>query len=392
MISLTCILIKKWKFFCSGVFITLLLFSAYDGQSQSHTFDTATNFWTSTTQHGWIKFGPVNTAGAHIYTDRDRFYFNKELNLITGKIAAYSTEDLTFSTGNVQRMTISSVGHVSIGASVVSNEQGWGRVFDVRGSGGSSKILATTSGAALRTGLYAHTSWHGGGGFVGTESDHSFHLLTDYKVRASITNGGSFGIGTTNPREIFQIKNSLSYHDGGHKILAFGWASGGGGVDLDAASYASEVRFDPVNGALRLGVSSTVTSSPITAMTISKDLNVCIGVTPTDAKLEVLGTIKSTEVIVDAYPWPDYVFEADYDLMSLSTLSQYIDEHGHLPEVPDAETVAKEGVALGEMNALLLKKIEELTLHQIAMMDELIRLKDQNNTLNRKIENLKIDK
>ena len=68
--------------------------------------------------------------------------------------------------------------------------------------------------------------------------------------------------------------------------------------------------------------------------------------------------------------WPDYVFEEDYDLRSLEETQQYIIENKHLPEIPSAEEVEENGVNLGEMNALLLKKIEELTLHMIELKQE----------------------
>ena len=64
-------------------------------------------------------------------------------------------------------------------------------------------------------------------------------------------------------------------------------------------------------------------------------------------------------------PGPDYVFEPTYDLKPLAEIETYIKENKHLPEVPSAKEMEKNGVQLGEMNMLLLKKIEELTLHII---------------------------
>ena len=90
--------------------------------------------------------------------------------------------------------------------------------------------------------------------------------------------------------------------------------------------------------------------------------NVGIGKTNPSEKLEVNGTIRSKEVKVEATPWPDYVFASDYDLKSLAETKGYIDEHSHLPGMPSAKEVEENGIALGEMNAKLLEKIEELTL------------------------------
>lgn len=94
--------------------------------------------------------------------------------------------------------------------------------------------------------------------------------------------------------------------------------------------------------------------------------NVGIGTYNPDAQLTVQGTIYATEVLVNqTVPTPDYVFGKDYDLISLKDVKTYIDQNHHLPEIPSAAQVAKDGINLGEMNAKLLKKIEELTLYLI---------------------------
>ncbi|MBB6273355.1 hypothetical protein HDF26_003815 [Pedobacter cryoconitis] len=84
-------------------------------------------------------------------------------------------------------------------------------------------------------------------------------------------------------------------------------------------------------------------------------------------KLAVNGKILASEIVVDASLWPDYVFHKDYKLMNLSELEAYIKQNNHLPEMPSAQRAEKEGIELGEMNKLLLKKVEELTLHVIEL-------------------------
>jgi hypothetical protein len=63
--------------------------------------------------------------------------------------------------------------------------------------------------------------------------------------------------------------------------------------------------------------------------------------------------------------WADYVFDEDYKLPSLKELDTYVKTNRHLPEIPNAKEVATNGIELGEMNAKLLKKVEELTLYII---------------------------
>ncbi len=101
-------------------------------------------------------------------------------------------------------------------------------------------------------------------------------------------------------------------------------------------------------------------------------------------RLAVDGTIHTREVRVDNDNWPDYVFQDGYELPSLEQVQQHINEHGHLINVPSAEEVAAHGVELGEMNKVLLEKIEELTLYlleqhklQAELERELILLENQ---------------
>jgi len=73
--------------------------------------------------------------------------------------------------------------------------------------------------------------------------------------------------------------------------------------------------------------------------------------------------------------WPDYVFAPDYELRSLDEVAAFIQENQHLPEVPSAAEVAERGIDVGEMNMLLLKKVEELTLYILQQQKEIDELK-----------------
>jgi hypothetical protein len=79
--------------------------------------------------------------------------------------------------------------------------------------------------------------------------------------------------------------------------------------------------------------------------------------------------------------WSDHVFDNNYQLMEIKELEQFINENNHLPGVPSAEEVVEEGVDLLEMNAMLLEKVEELTLYIIEQQKQINELK--NNQENR---------
>ncbi|MBL4663021.1 MAG: hypothetical protein JKY22_05595 [Flavobacteriaceae bacterium] len=91
-------------------------------------------------------------------------------------------------------------------------------------------------------------------------------------------------------------------------------------------------------------------------------------------KLSVNGKMRAETVKVYT-DWADFVFEKDYDLLKLEEVENFINENGHLKDIPNAETVAQNGIELGEMNKLLLQKIEELTLYVIQLNKEIKALK-----------------
>lgn len=111
--------------------------------------------------------------------------------------------------------------------------------------------------------------------------------------------------------------------------------------------------------------------------------NVGIGTTDTFGhKLAVNGSIiaKGDIIMNDPNPshiWPDYVFEKDYNLLSLEEVERHIKEKGHLPNIPSAKEVKKNGFSLGEMNRKLLEKVEELMLYTIQQEKRIKALEDK---------------
>ena len=105
--------------------------------------------------------------------------------------------------------------------------------------------------------------------------------------------------------------------------------------------------------------------------------NVGIGTSKPKHRLSVNGTIQSKEMLVTTLSadWPDYVFAPEYKLTTLPELDRYVKEEGHLPGVPSAEEIGDEGIKLGEMNAILLQKVEELTLYVIELQKQIDELK-----------------
>lgn len=138
---------------------------------------------------------------------------------------------------------------------------------------------------------------------------------------------------------------------------------------------------------------SVFTTSEIELMRIKGDGNVGIGTSlannPNNYKLAVKGKIGAQEVQVEntSTTWADYVFEPDYKLLSLSEVEKFVKLNKHLPEIPSAEEIRINGHKLGEMDVLLLKKVEELTLYVIELRKEIEEIKKKNEQLMSKPKN-----
>ena len=129
------------------------------------------------------------------------------------------------------------------------------------------------------------------------------------------------------------------------------------------------------SGDLRYRNGSMTDDVPV--VLFSKDNNVGIGtLDPQGYKLAVNGTIRAKEIKVDS-DWADFVFKKDYKLPTLGEVKKHITEKGTLPGIPSESDVKANGVSLGEVNALLLQKVEELTLYVIKLQEEVNELKTQ---------------
>lgn len=114
--------------------------------------------------------------------------------------------------------------------------------------------------------------------------------------------------------------------------------------------------------------------------------NIGIGTKQPAYKLDVIGTIRARELVIDmnGVPSADYVFEPDYKLAPLSDIENYVNTNKHLPDIPSESELQKNGLQLQTSQVQLLKKIEELTLYLIeqdktikSLQQEVEQLKQQ---------------
>jgi hypothetical protein len=183
---------------------------------------------------------------------------------------------------------------------------------------------------------------------------------TDNYFKAGTADGG-----TLNNYNVF-----LKLHWG----IALGspYASNGQGGYTEKATVAVDARSGDIN-----------TIGNVTASNVFISNVVGIGTTDTKGYMfGVNGKMIANSVTVKLYGnWADYVFRKDYRLPHLSTIKTYIDQNHHLPEIPSEKDIAESGINLGEMNKLLLKKVEELTLYVIEQNKNYEDLRKQNQRL-----------
>jgi hypothetical protein len=158
--------------------------------------------------------------------------------------------------------------------------------------------------------------------------------------------------------------------------------SAGGGTNLSAKSFIDLSGYSTVPDMVQ---NITLGTSGMERMRITNSGNVGIGTSDTKGyKLAVAGNMVAESIQVKLRgAWPDYVFAREYKLPSLEETARHIKEKGHLPGIPLASEVKANGIDVGEMNAKLLQKIEELTLY-------LIEMEKQNKNQQESIQLLKI--
>ena len=149
-------------------------------------------------------------------------------------------------------------------------------------------------------------------------------------------------------------------------------------IQAAATTYVARAG-DSMSGALALPAGGLSVGS--SQLVVLANGHVGIGIANPTNRLAVNGAIQAREVVVTVDGWPDYVFEKGYPLLPLESVEAFIREHGHLPDVPPARAVHEQGLAVGEFQARLLRKVEELTLY-------LLDLRARNESLQRRVDEL----
>lgn len=186
----------------------------------------------------------------------------------------------------------------------------------------------------------------------------------------SITNNGNVGIGAINPVSKLEVRGDLTFENGGTPIIYTSNSLTDNYRYLALINSPTSVNASGLMAGGILVSDVYAYANPARGDLIVKG-NIAIGSPSPSAgyKLAVNGKIRAHEIKVET-SWADFVFKPDYRLRSLKDTENFIKTNGHLPEIPSAKEVEKHGINIGEMNAKLLQKIEELTLYVIELSKE----------------------
>ena len=234
---------------------------------------------------------------------------------------------------------------------------------------------------------YANTTGHYNT-FLGSLSGYT-NTTGNYNTFSGMYSGFSNTTGTSN---VFNGYYSGRSNTTGHRNTFLGFQSGYKNTSSPGSVFIGyQAGYNEKTGN-KLYIDNSSTTTPLIYGKFDTDQ---VGINtkniPSGFALAVKGKVITDEVKVaveGTAGWPDFVFEKNYPLPSLKSVEQHINLYGHLQNIPSSKEVAKNGIFLGDMNAKLLQKIEELTLYTIQQQKELEAQQQKNKTLEARLEAL----
>ncbi len=276
------------------------------------------------------------------------------------------------SNGNNIVMTLNTAGNVGIGTMGPTTGK-----LQVEGYGNGTGIYTTGNGMAI---------WGSSGSSYGVRGT-SFNSIGGYfegtNSGIALVAMGNVGIGTTSPATPLDVRVSANADE---LQVGYGVTLGGnGGVEIinkynNTTQIAGIKLISPATNSGRIAFFTNNAGGGLTEkMRIDEAGNVGIGTTnPGTYKLAVNGTVRVKEIVASTQGWPDFVFDENYQPAQLAELERFVKANKRLPGFPSAKEINANGVKIGEMQAKLLQKVEELTLY-------VIELKKDNESLRREL-------
>jgi hypothetical protein len=208
-----------------------------------------------------------------------------------------------------------------------------------------------------------------GGGNVGINTDYPAwaKLQINGSIGSAVAMFGADRFGVTVAADNPEIGLNYFYNNGTKTIKA------GYGANFGMEPGTGNIYIGNFNGNQSASDFGSISGYQY-CMYIKQNGNIGIGTTDPTYKLSVNGNVRSKEVVVES-GWADYVFNNNYTLPTLEETEKFIQQHKHLPGIPSAKEIQSNGLAVGEVQAKMMAKIEELTLYVIELKKEINLLK-----------------
>ena len=305
--------------------------------------------------------------------------FGKASNIVSGGIVYDINNNLHFRTGgNTDRVNIDASGVMSfpavLGSKITLYPGAEGNVgFGVQGN--LFQIFSDYPGADIGFGY-------------GTSSSFTENM----RVRGNgnvgvgkIPNNFKFEIAGDLAIALYKTTNTASHYGNIYSNTDTALVISSG-VGIVLGTPAKNIILNPPPGfPFTSGNVGMFTTDPTAKLHVNGVTMIGSGNPATGYQLCVNGKVICTEAKVQLNSsWPDYVFSDNYKLLPLNELEKFIKENLHLPNIPRAVHIEKNGLEIGDMIKRLTEKIEELTLYIIELKKENEGIKKEINQLNKK--------
>jgi hypothetical protein len=307
------------------------------------------------------------------------------LGFIFSTISAYTQETLQTVTdnGNSTSNSILLNPIYQVGSRIKMIGAGSGYLDIYNNSNSSISLSLKRSDGASVFAIDGHSMFAHFGGNLGigvVDPTAKLDICGGVAIQSSLTN-----VSARPPVSSIKISGEIRAYSLTHYLNDDGFLrlSAGGGSTSGVQSYIDLTGYSTVPD---MNMNIVLGTGGSEKMRIINSGDVGIGTTdPKGYKLAVNGKIRAQEIKVETANWPDYVFSESYALPTLLETEKYVKDKGHLPGIPSASEVKANGIDLGEMNAKLLQKIEELTLYLISKDKQTNSLQDEVSSLNKQV-------
>jgi hypothetical protein len=362
---------NKWEKLVSGAELdNFLSIEAFNNTAAGGLTDEDVKNWNSAFLWGnHTKAGYINQKDLEIFADT--FIMSEQNMTLSSDLWTRPSRSVVALQSTIDRVAI---GHYSPSAKLhVKSTGGTGMYISSDNSSVHWPLLIRTNYSPTNTSGFLSSSRN----ILLYMRDNSGNIgVRLHSAGDSYFTGGDVSIGTTNPTAVFEVNKSINNYwtakisNGGGNALGLLVKAGYGGSQsyntptiMQLSDFAGNVRMR-VQSNGKVGIGTETMGSHL---------------------LAVNGSIGAREIVVELSTWADYVFNPSYKLMPLTELEEFIAQNKHLPEIPSEETIAENGLNLGEMQKLQMQKIEELTLY-------VIELKKENEDLKARIEKIEGNK